>query len=109
MARNFIECDREQALLMPPSLREWLPEDHLAWFVVDAVEEMDLDAFYADYRADGPGAAAYEPSMMVALLLYAYATKQRSRARSSSDAPVSRRDDTKHPSVACRSGRVAES
>jgi len=78
MAHNFIECDREQAFLMPPSLREWLPEDHLAWFVVDAVEEMDLDAFYADYRVDGHGAAAYEPSMMVALLLYAYATKQRS-------------------------------
>jgi hypothetical protein len=37
MARNFIECDREQAFLLPPSLREWLPEDHLAWFVIDAV------------------------------------------------------------------------
>jgi transposase len=63
---------------MPPSLREWLPEDHLAWFVLDAVEGMDLDRFYADYRADGHGRAAYEPSMMVALLLYGYATKQRS-------------------------------
>ena len=63
---------------MPPSLREWLPEDHLAWFVLDAVAEMDLDEFYADYRSDGHGRAAYEPSMMVALLLYAYATKQRS-------------------------------
>jgi transposase len=78
MAHNFIECDREQAFLMPPSLREWLPEDHLAWFVIEAVEEMDLDGFYADYRVDGHGRAAYEPSMMVALLLYAYATKQRS-------------------------------
>jgi len=78
MPQNFIECDREQAFLMPPSLREWLPEDHLAWFVIDAVEEMDLREFYADYRADGHGRAAYEPSMMVALLLYAYATKQRS-------------------------------
>jgi transposase len=76
--QNFIECDREQAFLMPPSLREWLAEDHLAWFVLDAVAEMDLDRFYADYRADGHGRAAYEPSMMVALLLYAYATKQRS-------------------------------
>jgi transposase len=76
--QNFIECDREQAFLMPPSLREWLPEDHLAWFVIEAVEEMDLDEFYADYREDGHGRAAYEPSMMVALLLYAYATKQRS-------------------------------
>jgi transposase len=63
---------------MPPSLREWLPEDHLAWFVIEAVEGMDLSEFYAEYRADGHGRAAYEPSMMVALLLYAYATKQRS-------------------------------
>ena len=78
VAQNFIGCDREQAFLMPPSLREWLAEDHLAWFVIEAVEEMDLAEFYADYRADGHGRAAYEPSMMVALLLYAYATKQRS-------------------------------
>jgi len=78
MPQNFISCVREQAFLMPPSLREWLPEDHLAWFVLDAVEEMDLSEFYAEYRADGHGRAAYEPSMMVALLLYAYATKQRS-------------------------------
>ena len=41
---------------MPPSLRDWLPEDHLAWFVLDAVAEMDLAAFYADYRADGVAA-----------------------------------------------------
>jgi hypothetical protein len=46
MAQNFIGCDREQELLLPPSLREWLPEDHLAWFVIDAVEAMDLPAFY---------------------------------------------------------------
>ena len=49
---------------MPPSLRDWLPEDHLAWFVIDAVAQMDLAAFYAAYRADGHGRAAYEPSMM---------------------------------------------
>src|SRR6266496_4149230 len=78
VAQNFIGCDREQAFLLPPSLREWLPEDHLAWFVIEAVEEMDLGEFYADYRSDGHGRAAYEPSMMVALLLYAYATMQRS-------------------------------
>ena len=65
MAQNFIECDREQAFLLPPSLREWLPEDHLAWFVIDAVKGMDLRAFYAAYRADGHGRAAYEPSMVV--------------------------------------------
>ena len=64
MPQNFIACDREQALLMPPSLREWLPEDHLVWSVLGAVEEMDLSAFYGAYRADGHGRAAYEPSMM---------------------------------------------
>jgi len=77
MAQNFLGCDREQAFLLPPSLREWLPEDHLAWFVIEAVEGMDVSGFYAD-REDGRGRAAYEPSMMVALLLYAYATGQRS-------------------------------
>ena len=42
MPQNFIECDREQAFLMPPSLRDWLPEDHLAWFVLETVERLDL-------------------------------------------------------------------
>ena len=42
MPQNFLACDREQELLLPPSLREWLPDDHLAWFVVAAVEKMDL-------------------------------------------------------------------
>ena len=78
MAPNFLLCDRDQELLLPPSLREWLPEDHLAWFVLDAVDELDLGAFYAAYREDGWGRAAFEPSMMVALLLYAYAVGERS-------------------------------
>src|SRR3954447_21024922 len=81
MAQNFIGCDREQELLLPPSLREWLPEGHLAWFVIDAVAEMDLSAFYAVYRTDGHGRAAHEPSMMVALLLYCYAIGERSWRR----------------------------
>ena len=63
---------------MPPSLREWLPEEHFAWFVLDAVGEMDLAAFYAAYRDDGRGRAAHDPAMMVALLLYAYAIGERS-------------------------------
>ena len=58
MPQNFIECDREQSFLLPPDLRDWLPEDHLAWFVVDAVGVMDLSAFYAGYREDGLGRAA---------------------------------------------------
>ena len=78
MAQNFVPCDRDQELLLPPSLREWLPEDHLAWYVLDSVAELDLDAFYVAYRADGWGAAAHDPQMMVALLLYAYSIGVRS-------------------------------
>jgi transposase len=78
MAQNFIQGRREQGFLLPPDVREWLPGDHLAWFVIDAVAEMDLSAFYAAYRADGHGRAAYEPSLMVALVLYAFASSQRS-------------------------------
>src|SRR3954451_15121287 len=78
MAQRFIACDREQSFLMPPDVREWLPEDHLAWFVIDAVESMELDAFYAVYRADGRARPAFDPAMMVALVLYAYARGTRS-------------------------------
>jgi transposase len=75
---NFLACDREQVFLMPPDPRDWLPEDHLAWFVLASVEEMDLAAFYGSYRQDGWGRAAFEPSMMVALLIYSYAQGERS-------------------------------
>lgn len=78
MAQNFIEGRRGQAFLLPPDVREWLAADHLAWFVIEAVGEMDLSAFYAAYRADGHGRAAYEPSVVVALILYAFATRVRS-------------------------------
>jgi hypothetical protein len=64
--RISLGCDRDQELLLPPSLREWLAEDHLAWFVIDAI---DLSAFYSDYREDGWGRAAHEPAMMVAVRL----------------------------------------
>jgi transposase len=72
MPQNFLSCDRDQVLLLPPDLRDWLPEEHLAWFVLAVVEEMDLYAFYRPYRHDGHGRAAHDPQMMVALLLYAY-------------------------------------
>jgi transposase len=78
MAQNFIGCDRDQVLLLPPSLSEWLPGDHLAWFVLEAVEELDLAAFYRAYREDGWGRTAHEPAMMVALLVYAYSVGVRS-------------------------------
>jgi transposase len=72
MAQNFIAVDRDQVLLMPPSLQEWLPADHYAWFVLASVEQMDLSAFLAGYRPDGHGRPAHDPALMVALLIYAY-------------------------------------
>jgi transposase len=78
VAQNFLPCDRDQPMLLPPDLRDWLDADHLAWFVVDAVKELDLEPFYASYRADGHGAAAHEPQMMVTLFAYAYAVGERS-------------------------------
>ena len=59
MAPNFIECAREQAFLMPPSLRDWVPEDHLVWTILEAVEEMDVSGFYA---TTGPMGAAARPT-----------------------------------------------
>ena len=64
MARDFVACDREQLLLMPPSLSEWLPEDHLVWTVLGAVEEMNLDRFNESYRLGGAGRPAYDPHVM---------------------------------------------
>jgi transposase len=78
MPQNFICCDRDQAMLMPPSLLDWVPEDHVVFTILGAVEELDLSAFYGAYRADGHGRPAFEPSMMVSLLLYAYSKGNRS-------------------------------
>jgi transposase len=78
MAQNFIGCDRDQSFLLPPDVRDWLPDGHLAWFVLDAVAGMDLSEFYGAYRADGVGRRAYDPAMVVALLLYGYSRGVRS-------------------------------
>src|SRR5437870_4658811 len=78
MGQNFLTCDRDQPLLLPPDLHDWLDEDHLAWFVIEAIEELDLENFYASYRADGHGRAAHDPKMMLTLLTYAYAVGERS-------------------------------
>ena len=73
MGKSFRSDDLNQALLLPPSLHDWLPEKHLARFLVDVVETLDLSAIYASYEAkDGRGQAAYAPEMMVRLLLYGY-------------------------------------
>jgi transposase len=78
MAVNVRGGDREQLYLMPPSVTDWLPEDHLAWFVLDVVAELDLAAFYAEFRVDGRGGAVYDPAMMLGVLVYAYCTGERS-------------------------------
>ena len=81
MAVNVRGVDREQLYLMPPSVTDWLPEDHLAWFVLDVVAELDLTAFYSEFRVDGRGGAVYDPAMMLGILVYAYATGERSSRR----------------------------
>src|SRR4051794_22625267 len=73
MGQRFVACDREQSFLMPPDVREWLPPRHLAWFVIDAVAEMNLDAFYAASRVDGHTRPTYAPAMLLVVFLYAYA------------------------------------
>ena len=75
MGKSFRSDDLNQSLLLPPSLHDWLPEDHLARFLVDVVETLDLSAIHASYEAgDGRGQSAYAPAMMVRVLLYGYAT-----------------------------------
>ena len=64
MARDFVSCERGQLLLMPPSLVEWLPEDHLVWTVLGAVDQLDLDRFREGYRLGGSGRAPYDPAML---------------------------------------------
>ena len=75
MGKSFRSDDLDQLLLLPPSLHDWLPEKHLARFLVDVVDELDLSAIYASYdEKDGRGQSAYSPEMMVRVLLYGYCT-----------------------------------
>src|SRR2546429_5854427 len=78
MPQNFLFPQRDQPLLLPVDMREWLPEDDLAFVVLDAVAALDLAEFRRRYRADGHGRAAFDPEMMVALLLYGYCQGERS-------------------------------
>jgi transposase len=72
MPDHFRPLDRDTLLLLPPSLQDWLPEDHLARFVVDVIAKLDMEPIRSRYS--GRGSAAYQPEMMIALLLYGYAT-----------------------------------
>src|ERR1700682_594550 len=73
MSKRFRECSLDQPFLLPPSLQDWLPENHLARFIAELSNGLDLSEIYGFYgRRDGPGKAAYHPVMMVRLLLYGY-------------------------------------
>lgn len=74
MGTTFRPYSPDQELLLPPSLNEWLPEGHLAYFVSDVVEELDLSALYARYDGDGRRNSPFDPRMMLKVLIYAYAT-----------------------------------
>jgi transposase len=76
--QNFLCPQRDQPLLLPVDMREWLPEDDLVFVVLDAVATLDLGEFRRRYRADGHGRAASGPEVMVALLLYGYCQGERS-------------------------------
>lgn len=69
---NFRPVDRDTSFLLPPSVDDWLPKDHLARFVIEIVEQLDLSALTFSYRV--AGSAAYHPSMLLSLLIYGYAT-----------------------------------
>ena len=72
MAYNFLGGDRDQPFLLPPDLRDWLPQEHLAWFILDVVDQLDLAPFYRPYRTDGHGHPAYHPKLLLGVLLYGY-------------------------------------
>jgi transposase len=78
MAKGFRPVDRAQRFLLPPDMADWLPADHLAWFVISVVEQLDMSGFLARRRVGGAGRAGFDPSMLLTLLIYAYACGERS-------------------------------
>jgi len=81
MAHNYTECNRDQMYLLPPDMKDWLPEDHLSFFLIDAISQMDLSAFHAAHRSDGKGQKAHNPAIMLGVLLYGYCRGERSSRR----------------------------
>ena len=73
MARGYREVNRDQVFLLPPSLRDWLPEDHLVWFVADAVQRLDLTALHAKRKTGGVGRRGFDPAVLLAVWIYASA------------------------------------
>src|SRR4030095_4817852 len=81
MVHNFLPVDRDQQFLLPVDMKEWLPRDHFAHFLIELVGELDTTPFLSAYRTDGRGGAAHHPAMMATLLMYAYCDGERSSRR----------------------------
>lgn len=78
MAKGYRRVDRDQPFLLPPSMTDWLPEDHLVWFVIAAVQRMDTTAFHRRAKLGSTGRRGYDPDMLVTLFVYAMAHGQTS-------------------------------
>jgi len=74
MAKGYRGVDRDQPFLLPPDMRQWLPEGHPVWLVIEAVSLLDTSVFHARRKTGGAGAAGYDPDMLVAVLVWAYAS-----------------------------------
>ena len=78
MTYNFLRAARDQPFLLPPDLRDWLPDGHLAWFILDVTDQLNLAPFYRQHRDDGHGHPAYDPKLLLGVLLYGYCLGVRS-------------------------------
>jgi transposase len=78
VAKSYRPVQRDQPFLLPPDMRDWLPADHVVWFMLETVEALDTSAFHASRRLGGTGTAGYDPDMLLALLIYAYCQGVRS-------------------------------
>jgi transposase len=81
MAMGYRPLHRDQLFLLAPDMREWLPERHFVWVLLAVVEHVDVSEFERDRRLGGVGREGYDPRMLLALLIYGYATGQRSSRR----------------------------
>ena len=81
VARSYRPVIRDQEFLLPPNMADWLAQDHLVWFVLDVVDQLDTTRFHVRNRTGGVGRQGFDPDMLLALLLYAYAVGERSSRR----------------------------
>ncbi len=73
MAKTFIGTDRDQGFLLPPNINDWLPQKHMARYIVDIVSQLDMESIYKEYSTIGK--RGYDPKMLLSLLFYGYATE----------------------------------